>query len=520
MEPAAPSAADRGRRRRRPVGLGQVQRVPRRRPRARAALPRHGRDVPRGDVGGAARRRRPTDDPTAVATAARGAVLELVDRPGRVVDPGRRRRRVPCDPRAGGHLGVSRRRGRAAATRAAPRRPAARRRRGCARRPAQGIVVEGRDIGSVVLPDADLKVWLVADPAVRAARRAAEDAAAGRRPPAADLRRGGASRPTSPAATPPTPARAASPTTAGRRRRRRRRDRPRPRRGDRRRRRAGPRPGDGMSARPAGAVHVRRGDGAQPRRAGRCVPGGCARPPRTSCPLDGPVVLAAQHTAFLDGLLLLATSPRPGARARRSARTCRRRSAGCSTPRRQIRTTSTRPTAARCTRRRPCSTPAVSSASSLRRHRGAGDAAARPPRARPTSRARTGATVVPVAILGARPAGGRARRPAAAACAYRRRVRRADRHPRRGRPGSTGGARQVGGAPAPGAGRPCSSPRARAPGRTCPAPSPNPRPPEPPVTSDDPTVGPVTGDPAGIDPSLLDDELGYDDDTSPGTPTR
>ncbi|HET7902183.1 MAG TPA: (d)CMP kinase [Candidatus Nanopelagicales bacterium] len=45
---------------------------------------------------------------------------------------------------------------------------------------ARGIVVEGRDIGSVVLPDADLKVWLVADPAVRAARRAAEDAAAGR----------------------------------------------------------------------------------------------------------------------------------------------------------------------------------------------------------------------------------------------------------------------------------------------------------------------------------------------------
>lgn len=44
----------------------------------------------------------------------------------------------------------------------------------------RGIVVEGRDIGSVVLPDADLKVWLVADPAVRAERRAAEDAAAGR----------------------------------------------------------------------------------------------------------------------------------------------------------------------------------------------------------------------------------------------------------------------------------------------------------------------------------------------------
>lgn len=37
-----------------------------------------------------------------------------------------------------------------------------------------GIVVEGRDIGTVVLPDADLKVYLTADPAIRAARRAAE----------------------------------------------------------------------------------------------------------------------------------------------------------------------------------------------------------------------------------------------------------------------------------------------------------------------------------------------------------
>lgn len=37
-----------------------------------------------------------------------------------------------------------------------------------------GIVVEGRDIGSVVLPDADLKIFLTADPAERARRRAAE----------------------------------------------------------------------------------------------------------------------------------------------------------------------------------------------------------------------------------------------------------------------------------------------------------------------------------------------------------
>jgi len=40
----------------------------------------------------------------------------------------------------------------------------------------RGIVVEGRDIGSVVLPDADLRVFLTADLAVRAQRRAAQDA--------------------------------------------------------------------------------------------------------------------------------------------------------------------------------------------------------------------------------------------------------------------------------------------------------------------------------------------------------
>lgn len=36
------------------------------------------------------------------------------------------------------------------------------------------IVVEGRDIGTVVLPDAGLKIFLTADPAERARRRAAE----------------------------------------------------------------------------------------------------------------------------------------------------------------------------------------------------------------------------------------------------------------------------------------------------------------------------------------------------------
>ncbi|MDP1792873.1 MAG: (d)CMP kinase [Acidimicrobiales bacterium] len=37
-----------------------------------------------------------------------------------------------------------------------------------------GGVLEGRDIGTVVCPDADVKVYLIADPNVRAQRRAAE----------------------------------------------------------------------------------------------------------------------------------------------------------------------------------------------------------------------------------------------------------------------------------------------------------------------------------------------------------
>ena len=38
-----------------------------------------------------------------------------------------------------------------------------------------GIVVEGRDIGSVVAPEAQVKVYLSADPSARAARRSAEE---------------------------------------------------------------------------------------------------------------------------------------------------------------------------------------------------------------------------------------------------------------------------------------------------------------------------------------------------------
>jgi len=40
---------------------------------------------------------------------------------------------------------------------------------------AGGIVVEGRDIGSVVWPEAEVKLYLTADPAARAERRALEE---------------------------------------------------------------------------------------------------------------------------------------------------------------------------------------------------------------------------------------------------------------------------------------------------------------------------------------------------------
>ena len=43
-----------------------------------------------------------------------------------------------------------------------------------ARQRGDGVVMEGRDIGTVVLPDADLKVFLTADAGARAERRARE----------------------------------------------------------------------------------------------------------------------------------------------------------------------------------------------------------------------------------------------------------------------------------------------------------------------------------------------------------
>lgn len=48
-----------------------------------------------------------------------------------------------------------------------------------ARDVAKGLVAEGRDLGTVVFPGADLKVYLTADVTARAQRRAAEDAQRG-----------------------------------------------------------------------------------------------------------------------------------------------------------------------------------------------------------------------------------------------------------------------------------------------------------------------------------------------------
>lgn len=45
-----------------------------------------------------------------------------------------------------------------------------------ARAKGEGVVMEGRDIGTVVLPDADVKVYLTADASARAERRAREQA--------------------------------------------------------------------------------------------------------------------------------------------------------------------------------------------------------------------------------------------------------------------------------------------------------------------------------------------------------
>ena len=50
-----------------------------------------------------------------------------------------------------------------------------------------GVVMEGRDIGTVVFPDADVKIYLDADPAERARRRAHDPAHTGGAAPVTDV---------------------------------------------------------------------------------------------------------------------------------------------------------------------------------------------------------------------------------------------------------------------------------------------------------------------------------------------
>ena len=112
------------------------------------------------------------DDPDAVAARPTEPVIASGTDPADPDDHPRRGRRGRGDPLAGGHRrGVARS---APCPRCAP---------GWSRSSAPiigdgGIVVEGRDIGSVVAPDAEVKVYLTADPAARAQRRTAEKGAA------------------------------------------------------------------------------------------------------------------------------------------------------------------------------------------------------------------------------------------------------------------------------------------------------------------------------------------------------
>ncbi|MBQ4280123.1 MAG: (d)CMP kinase [Rikenellaceae bacterium] len=52
---------------------------------------------------------------------------------------------------------------------------------------AKGVVMDGRDIGTVVFPDAELKIFMTADPAVRAMRRYEELKEKGQEVPLAEI---------------------------------------------------------------------------------------------------------------------------------------------------------------------------------------------------------------------------------------------------------------------------------------------------------------------------------------------
>jgi cytidylate kinase len=129
------------------------------------------------------------DDDAALGRLVGALSFELRDR--RHGARGRRARRVGGDPaRRRGRAGLSR----VDASRGARALVALQRALG----EAGGVVMEGRDIGTVVFPDAPVKLYLTAAPAERARRRAAEpprgvevDEAAGGRPEARDRRDSG-----------------------------------------------------------------------------------------------------------------------------------------------------------------------------------------------------------------------------------------------------------------------------------------------------------------------------------------
>lgn len=110
----------------------------------------------------------PQEDPSAVASLASTARIELGD--GRVTIDGRdvtQAIRTPAIDRG------------AAAVARIPGVRAALVERQRALGADGGVVMEGRDIGTVVFPEADVKIYLDADPSERARRRAADPAHAG-----------------------------------------------------------------------------------------------------------------------------------------------------------------------------------------------------------------------------------------------------------------------------------------------------------------------------------------------------
>ena len=108
------------------------------------------------------------DDVDQITARVAGPLTRDFDRPQRSRRPGRRSRRHRGDPRPARH-----RRGKR--SQCGPCRPRANGRRCNEPRSIDGpIVIEGRDIGTVVVPDAPVKVFLIASSRARAHRRAAE----------------------------------------------------------------------------------------------------------------------------------------------------------------------------------------------------------------------------------------------------------------------------------------------------------------------------------------------------------